>query len=536
VGFVQFMLSWFGPFVLSIFSIGILVTRVVWPAVVVAVIWVVVVLSPGLLWSRRASVIILLFVAAQLVFAEMHLDKSVPVRNECCPPPGSIMRFGEYNLLLISLDTLRADRLGCYGHENSTSPNMDRLAEKGVLFERAYSQAPATLISHSTMFTGLNPGAHDAQVMTRNPLPQSARTITEILGMNGYRTAGFTGGAQIGADFGFDQGFEVYDDAGGGLKNIWPRARGWLDENSGEKFFLFLHSYDIHHPYDPPPPFNTIFFPDYDGPLGGSISLGVINEINSGRRQVTRTDVRYISAVYDGGIRYADTFIGDIVRYLDDHGLLEKTIIVLTSDHGEEFDEHGMVGTHAHTVYDELVHVPLIIRIPGVPPHREDRAVGLVDLVPTLLDLVEIGYPPDHFQGVTFSTMIENSAECSEEPRLLIAEKEYLHDQLYGRLKSVRRDDWKFIAGTQSPRYRSIWRYLGGLIYPLGEKELYNLEADPGEQVNVIARNVELARSMEVLLYRMIEWNGEYALEPDPIPTKFDPENVRRLRELGYVE
>lgn len=526
----ELILKYYGPFALCLFGGAVVISRLYQAAILFGVIWALASLIPG--YSRKTGLVILALIAANAAYSELAAPKLKDLKTEPCP---AVYEDRDYNILFISIDTLRADRLGAYGYERETSPNIDALASESFLFENCFSQAPATLISHSTMFTGLYPGAHGAQCMTFSALPPSAQTLPEILALNGYRTAGFTGGAQLGRFFGFSQGFETYYDEGGGFKETWPRARKWLDENSGEKFFLFLHTFDVHHPYKPPPPFNTMFAKDYDGPLEDFIPIELLEAINAGEIEVTKEDREYISSVYDGGIRYVDGYIGRIVNYLKEKGLLDKTIIVFTSDHGEEFDEHGVIGMHAHTVYDELLHVPLIIRVPEAEPRKISRRVGLVDLVPSLLDFTGISYPPDAFQGATFSGMAEDELNCPPEKRTLYAEKEYLSVEDYGRMKAIKNGDWKFKMLTMPPRPRAFFRVVGSLVYPVRGKELYNISADPGEKVNRLSSRAPLARAMEAALYDYMKRNEKNLLEGTG-KVNLSTSEATRLKNLGYLK
>ena len=256
----------------------------------------------------------------------------------------------------------------------------------------------------------------------------------------------------------------------------------------------------------------------------------------TGARHITQEDVRYISSVYDGGIRYTDQFIGRLYEYLEEKELLDRTLIVLTSDHGEEFDEHGIIGTHAHSVYDELLHVPMILRLPGARPARVLERVGLVDLVPTLLDLAGIVYPDNSFQGVSFSEMLDGADPCGGPQRLQLAEREFLAVDKWGRMKTVRHGDWKLKLLNDPPWKRNLVRVSCGFLYPVARKELFNVKADPGEKHNVIRGNVKTARALEALLYEMTDWNRRIRLKPDPDKLRLNKQEAQRLKNLGYLQ
>lgn len=535
VALVKLLHNYYGAFAINFFGRGIVVDGLLWPVVFAGAMWA----AAVTVRSRRARAAVLLApllaAGAMWVYNEITFDTGAPVTNTACESDTASGWCRDCNVVLISIDTLRADHLGCYGYGRQTSPSIDALASESVLFEKTYSAAPATLISHTTMFTGLNPGAHTAQCMTHLPAPDSARMLPETLKLEGYLTAGITGGAQISRFFGFSQGFDIYDDSGGGFAAIWPRARIWLTTKPAGPFFLFLHSYDVHHPYDPPPPYNSMFFPAYHGDLPDSISIDLIKSINDGATQVSGEDVKHIEAVYDGGIRYTDNYIGKILAFLQVIGELDRTIVILTSDHGEEFGEHGSVGTHAISLYNELIQVPLIMRIPGVRPGRVTRRVGLVDLAPTLYELLGIEAPAGSFQGVSFAPMLWNES-CAGAPRTMTAEKEYPPGEAYGRMKSVRDGRWRLITRTTTPRSRTLWRFLGGLIYPIDGKELFDVKADPRELHNLAGRYIQRTRIMDTMSQRAAAWNERYRLKPNPEKFHISREELERMKNLGYIK
>lgn len=294
--------------------------------------------------------------------------------------------------VLISVDTLRADRLGAYGHPRPTSPFFDRLAARGVLFENAIAPYPATLVSHMSMFTGLYPPQHGVYPPAV-VLPERIPTLPQRFQEGGFRTQGHTEGGFVGWGFGFERGFEVYDDTGytvdTDIEATFGRGLDFLRAlGSDERFFLFLHTYSVHDPYDPPPDFVAEF--DQHGPAPDS-SGERIRGFNHGREAIAPAEVERFARRYEASVRYVDSVLEDFVDELERLGLLADTTVVITSDHGEEFLEHGKLG---HTqLYPELLHVPLLIvhpdRAAGV---RVADVVSLVDVAPTLVELA--GLPP----------------------------------------------------------------------------------------------------------------------------------------------
>ena len=316
-------------------------------------------------------------------------------RESSAPQRDSI----DYNVLLISIDTLRADHLGVYGYEKNTSPNIDGFAQDSILFETAIAQAPSTLPSHASIFTGMIPVNHGSFAAHQTPIAAELTTLPEVMRSAGFRTISFNGGGLVRGRYGFDRGFENYvtDRDNDILEAKVDEAIEWLDENGDEKFFMFLHTYEVHDPYQPRPGYLELFESDYAGDIGNDIGVKLLAEINSGRRSIDSADLEHIKNAYDAEIRSMDDAFERLLVYLKERGLYDDTIIVLTSDHGEEFGEHGGVGRHFYTLYDELLKVPFILKMPGsqlAGTVVKDQVRG-IDIMPTLLDLVAINFEAD---------------------------------------------------------------------------------------------------------------------------------------------
>ena len=294
--------------------------------------------------------------------------------------------------ILISLDTLGAGHLGAYGGRQPTSPFFDSLAKRGTLFENAFVQYPSTLVSHMSIFTGLYPQQHGVYPPTYRLSP-AIETFPERFSKAGFRTSGHTEGGFVGRAYGFARGFDEFTD---------PRVKHTTDIEktfekgitflrwlgAEERFFLFLHTYSIHDPYSPPEPYASMFWPGE--PLDPRPKLP-IGRINDGPVSVDARELDYFEALYDGGIRYADEVLAGFFDELASLGLERQTTIIVTSDHGEEFMEHGRVG---HTqIYPETLHVPLLVLHPDLQAERRvPELVQSIDIAPTLLELA--GIPP----------------------------------------------------------------------------------------------------------------------------------------------
>ncbi len=302
-------------------------------------------------------------------------------------------------IILISIDTLRADHLGAYGYALPTSPVFDRLAERGTLFERAVVQYPSTLTSHMSIFTGLYPQEH--QVLPPSTvLSESILTLPELFQASGFRTAGHTEGGFVAGGYGFSRGFDEFTDTAyqvdTDIERTFERGLEFLRSlQEGERFFLFLHTYSVHDPYEPPEEFQRMFWsgtvPETFASTGENL-----RQVNQGELDISQEAVDYFRAMYNASIRYADDVLGRFVDEVEALGLLEVTTLVVTSDHGEEFLEHSKM---AHTqVYPESLLVPLLMLHPGVAGSRVSEVVESIDLAPTLLKLAGIE-PGDNLSG-----------------------------------------------------------------------------------------------------------------------------------------
>lgn len=335
---------------------------------------------------------------------------------------------GPPNVLLISLDTLRADHLSCYGYERKTSPAIDRLAAEGVLFERTFSTTSWTLPSHLSLFTGLELSVHgicDERLWTAlegQLLPMRGEFLAERFSDAGYATAGFHTAPYLDEKFGFGAGFDRYERVGHSVYThplhserfkqlreagdtealkAWMKsdpdlfddhrptadeavdaALEWITGRGENPYFCFLHIFDIHNDYVPPPPFDTQFDAEYQGLIDGRRVTGKNSPVHSG---MSPRDLEHLIALYDGEIAWVDSQIARLVARLEELGQLENTLVVVTSDHGEEFFEHGEKG-HRNGLHTESLHVPLIMRWPAGLPEgvKVSQSTGLVDIAPTL--------------------------------------------------------------------------------------------------------------------------------------------------------
>jgi arylsulfatase A-like enzyme len=432
------------------------------------------------------------------------------------------------NLVLISIDTLRADRLGAYGYPLPTSPTLDRrLAGEGVVFEQVFSQSPKTTPSHMTMFTSLYPCVHGIELWEGERsgavLNPRVDTLAEVLRNAGYATAAFTGGAHMNRARGFDQGFQRYRH-----DNQLGRSREWLQAHAGHSFFLFFHTYEVHDPYQPPPDLAKQFDGDYgDGPILEAVRKIRAGGIDGWDRShklfwdaVDRSsprDVRFVSSLYDAAIRHMnDSTLTSLLDQLDALGLTSNTLVVFTSDHGEAFGEHG---TFLHDdLYGGTLHVPLVLRFPGRLPAgaRVAGRARLLDLMPTVLDLLGVTPPPD-VQGRSLAAAARGAP--GPDP-VDAAISEYDSRPSGGALESVRQGSDVLIRNND-------------------RLELFDLATDPGEQNDRAtadpARAAALRSSLESWRATCRELASRFG--PRAADRKApDAQTLRQLRALGYVE
>ncbi|MFQ5526419.1 MAG: sulfatase [Thermoanaerobaculia bacterium] len=409
------------------------------------------------------------------------------------------------NALLISIDTLRADHLGCYGYERPTSPALDRLCQDSVVFEQAIAQAPSTLHSHASIFTSLLPHHHGATWAGRTRLADECTTVTEVFQSGGYATGAFTGGGQMDRIFGLDQGFDFYEQPGAkDFQEIVTPATAWLGRPRENPFFLFLHTYETHHPYTPAPGYLELFEKSYDGDLPDEITVDLLKEINRKERELADGDLEHIIDTYDAEIRSMDAALERLIAYLEDNDLYDDTMIVFTSDHGEEFGEHGKVGWHSHSLFDELLRVPLVVKFPGQRHAgiRVESQVSSIDIAPTLLKALGLEVP-SQFDGRDL-TGIADGSDAGK--RVAISRM----DRQVGRdIDSVRTPDWKL--------YRN---------------QLFDLDADPEELWDTALNRPRVIEMLRGELVEAVD-SREPCLGPQVVPTGA---TLDELKALGYLQ
>ncbi len=436
------------------------------------------------------------------------------------------------NVLLVVVDTLRADHTSMHGYEPDTTPRLSALAAEGTVFERAYAPVGLTAPTHASLFTALHPMTHGL-VHNGLSLGQEHVTLAEYLAVRGYQTAGITSSFVLHRRFGLAQGFVHYDDAFEASEatvelDEWEghdveasfdrradhttrRALEWLGNrrNPDSPFFLFVHYFDPHAPYEPVAAFRSRF---------------AVRSLDDLDREI---------AAYDAEIAFTDLAIGQLLDVLDAAGLAEDTLVVVTADHGEGLMQRGYM-LHGLSLHEEELHVPLIVRWPGRvrAGRRIAEPVSLLDVAPTVIDLLGLAGPGGAFEGRSLAGALLDGTPLAPDRALFVYRRDFGPRRLRPRtLESDGSGEEAIeVAGPQLGVRSGRWKYV---ISPAeGPPALYDLESDPGEQVNASGAHPEQARRLAALLEA---WR---AVHPAPVPAPGGPSQAdrARLRALGYAE
>jgi arylsulfatase A-like enzyme len=415
-------------------------------------------------------------------------------------PSALSFKYKDYNIVFVSFDALQAAHVGCLGYPRNVTPTIDAVAREGVSFSNAISVASWTVPASMTWFTGVYPSEHRMvnkfaiytdlmqKMATLKDLAPDLITLADILKQNGYLTGGFTGNAGVSGGFGYEQGFDVYSHEKGvfgGMDRSIPKALDWLNENRHRKFFLFLHGYDIHGQNTPSGGFDYRFVEKgYDKKYTGSEQeQEALREegLEKGMLTLREEDVRFWRAIYDEKIHRTDA---RFQRFLDAYarlGLMDRTLFILTADHGTEFYEHRRFD-HGFTLYNEQIHVPLILKLPGQTVGKivSDR-VSSIDLMPTILDLLDVELSEKAKKQMRGTSLVP-AMQGERVNRDVFSETDY-REYTYKR-SIITPDGWKFIYTLESKK-----------------RELYNLRDDPTETKNLVEAETKRADQLEEKLF-----------------------------------
>jgi len=435
------------------------------------------------------------------------------------------------NVLLILVDTLRADHLSGYGHHRRTTPHLDRLSRQGLLFTSAVTPASWTVPSVAAVLTGHYPGTDGIGIGRRAGIPAGTPTLAGLLGEAGYATAGFSANALLDTDRGYELGFRHYfctphTDNQHTAGELNDRALRWLERHRDERFFCFLQYMDPHNPYDAPP------FNPAPGGTGsptawrqGNVRMLIAGEIEIDRPE----DVEQVKDCYDEEISHVDQQIGRLLAQLRRLDLLENTLVIVSADHGEELHDRGNWG-HGFTLYEELIRVPLIVRLPGGPElsrGREPLPVSLVDILPTIGEVAGLDLIPPGAPG--------QSLLQPEEDRIL-------RSGIWGTrapdFYAVSRGPHKYIylnGMPQSQGARNRKRLFMVKDAP-GDEMFFHLERDPGERHNLAGDAPEMEALLRQDLFRWLSEMGATARPPSEEQGRIDREMEEKLRAMGYMK
>jgi len=396
-------------------------------------------------------------------------------------------RDSQLNVLLITLDTTRADHLGCYGYRQAETPNIDWLASQGVRFAQAYAQVPLTFPSHCSIMTGTYPLYHGARNNGTYHLHPDILTLAEAIKSHGFQTAAFVSSFTVDSRFGLDQGFDLYDDnfkPGQAFKAVNAERRAeevfqpfsaWLEKRDNRPFFCWLHFFDPHLPYDPPSPFKE----------------------------------KFLANPYDGEIAYMDFYVGQVIAKLREKDLLDRILIILAGDHGEGLGEKGEEG-HGVFLYEESLQVPLILYAGERLPARKvvKGRVRLIDIMPTILDMLKMPLPAK-IQGQSLLTSL-GQRSLKDRPNYI---ETYFPRENYG---------WSELTGVMDGR----WKYIQA-----PREELYDLHNDPEEKNNWAQQKTEVVAKLKEKLTAYFQAYSSSFAQKKPLTE----EEREKLRSLGYV-
>ena len=456
------------------------------------------------------------------------------------------------NILLISLDATRPDHLSCYGHSRPTTPNIDALASRGVIFSKAYSGGNWTPPGHATMFTGLYPTSHGA--LGDNKISPDVPLLSSMLSELGYHSVSFQNAAHLGGHRGLDRDFEdrfelwreksrrstlpalsrrlgIFDT---GARRSVHTVRRWLDEGWDRKrpFFMFLHMIDPHLPYDAPHPYKYRFLDRREKQLAGSEKIQAVNRNQVGYLlgdvELNRDELGIFAKLYDGELAYMDHWLGRLFDIMKKRGLLDNTQVVLTADHGELLGEHGYLG-HVGCVRQELLRVPLIFYGKQIPrtPSVVDSLVTTADIVPTVLRLIGEELDDHYLHGTPLFPLREGYHD------FIVAER---GGRISGKLRqylSEKKPVVDIASFTLDSRVLVTKEGQKAVKYSDGKLELFDLNRDPGEKENIAQKNEELAKT---LTDRLDTYLGGLRQAEGVVESSVEDEEIRKnLEALGYL-
>jgi len=434
--------------------------------------------------------------------------------NSRVSAPGAAPKM---NIIIINIDTLRKDHCGIYKYQRATTRSMDGLAARSLVFSNMVSASSFTVPSVGSLFTSSYPGEHGAIGKDEMILPEKNITLAEVLEKNGYHTAAFSASPFISPEFGFGQGFEIFSTTDSAHADaLYDKAMPWLDTHYHEQpFFMYVMFFDPHQPYDPPESVERLFQRDAFGYKIWPDSMLKNKPVRVSKLspKITPVELEFAKSMYDSEVEYVDQFIGMMLQKAEILGLLNRTMVIITSDHGEEFLEHGGFG-HSRTLYNESISVPFVLYYPGIsaPGKKISSLVRNVDVMPTILDLVGIS-PPEKISGRSLRPLFENSAGLKPAPA-------------FSELKSFTKAG-EYLRALTTPDDKLIENQ------PSIKFEFYNLAKDPREKTDISAQSPgpvkDRLSEMDALQKSFVK------ISPAKIK-KLDRDQQKLLRAHGYTK
>jgi arylsulfatase A-like enzyme len=438
------------------------------------------------------------------------------------------------NVILVSVDTLRADHLGCYGYKRDTSPHLDSFCSDSAVFLNTYTSSPWTLPSHVSLLTSLH-GIHHQVYFEDEKMDPSLLTLADMLRQNHFFCSAITGGGFASSAYGLSKGFDSYKQATAGIYQshsaewTFTAVSQWLDRNKDKNFFLFIHTYQPHNPYSCPSPYGTMFLED--GARWQKIDL--LRHVKGKKgifKPLPEDERRNIIDLYDGEIRYTDEMlIKPLMQRLKELELYDQTMIIFTSDHGEEFFEHKG-WEHGHSLYDELLKVPLIIKFPDskYAGKKIESIVALVDILPTVLDEMDMDPPETDMDGTSLIPILKGR---DTKDRTFYADKgdNVLKSRIPQKISTNIEKNKLILNKKFTLEDLSFFRFPPPAMLPV---ELYDLVQDPGETRDISEEKAKIVSQ----LIRLIEEKSSKAKKKDTSKAEIDEDIKEQLRALGYLQ
>ncbi len=468
--------------------------------------------------ARRSALAAALFVLAAS-FALVAFAGMTACSPDTPPPRAKAILPGAYadsNVVIVSIDTLRADHLGVYGYSRDTSPRLDQLAKEAIVFERARAPRGLTWPSLVSLFTSLYPKSSNVR-RNGDLLPDDVPTLASVLEARGYATAAFLGNACGVLTQNFDTNFCGTDE------EVHRKAVEWIASAPEEPYLLWVHYKAPHEEYLPPKRFDRFTDPNYAGPAHGHRSY--LDEVILSKKAPTDEDREHIVGLYDGEVLYSDAMMGEIIDALDRRGDFDETIFVFTSDHGEELLQHNNYYYHSCSVYDAVLHVPLVIRLPD-RNHAGRRIASLVeniDVAPSLLEMLGVDSPAG-VEGQTLLPLVNDVPGAPE--RFTRAFAEY-HRPGTGWIGTVRTDRWHYIHNPDD--ITTVCRPQSD-YFDVRERELYDHSRDAGEQLDVAIEHEALVDELAQEVMEAFDRQRDHAP-----PQRADPQVIEQLKAMGYL-